>query len=658
MALTVIKPSGIDTSGNYTVTGMNVSANISVANLSVTTSANLGAVGNIIITGGATGQVLSTNGSGGLSFISVSSSGISNGNSNVNIATANGNVTITAVGNTTLTVTGTGANVSGTLSVSGNATVGNIIASGGGGGNITGANLVSANFFTGTLTTGAQPNITSTGTLTSLSVSGNIIGANLVSANFFTGTLTTAAQPNITSTGTLTSLSVSGNANVGNIGTTNLVATGTGSFGANVNMNTYWINNVGYPSLTTDVATKSYVDTMISTGIAYHQPVAVATTTTLATATGGTTAYNSPNGAANGVGAYISTTGTYLNIDSANVQTVGTRILVKDEANATWNGVYTYANTTAIIRSTDTDEYGPDSTTQLSVNDYFFTQGGTVNKGVSFIVSAPAGTITFGTSNITFSEFSTSQVYSAGTGIAITGTVISANASQTQITAVGTLTSLSVSGTSNLGAVGNVTITGGTNGYVLSTNGSGTLSWVAQSSGGGASISNGTSTVNIATSGGNVTTSVNGNANILVVTGTGANVNGTLKVTGQSNLGAVGNVVITGGTANYALTTDGAGNLSWAAVPGGANVTVDNFTGNGVQTIFTLSTTPIGINQTSVNYNGATVLRTGYTLANANITFSSAPANGSLIEVTTINLTASGGVSAQDLLSPFLLMGA
>ena len=52
MALTVIKPSGIDTSGNYTVNGMNVSANLSVANLTVTTSSNLGAVGNVIITGG------------------------------------------------------------------------------------------------------------------------------------------------------------------------------------------------------------------------------------------------------------------------------------------------------------------------------------------------------------------------------------------------------------------------------------------------------------------------------------------------------------------------------------------------------------------------------------------------------------------------------
>jgi len=225
-------------------------------------------------------------------------------------------------------------------------------------------------------------------------------------------------------------------------------------------------------------------------------------------------------------------------------------------------------------------------------------------------------------------------------------TAVITTGAQPNITSTGTLSSLSVSGISNLGAVGNVTITGGTNGYVLQTNGSGLLSWVAQSGGGGgASISNGTSNVNIATSGGNVTTSVNGNANILTVTGTGANINGTLSVTGQTNLGAVGNVVITGGTANYVLKTDGAGTLSWTAQTAGsaANVTVDNFTGNGVQTAFVLSVTPIGINQTSVNYNGATVLRSDYTLLGSTITFSSAPANGSLLEITTINLTSGGG---------------
>ena len=64
-----------------------------------------------------------------------------------------------------------------------------------------------------TLTTAAQPNITSVGTLTGLTVSGNIAG-----------TLTTAAQTNITSVGTLTGLAVSGNVSTSSnlsVGTTN-----------------------------------------------------------------------------------------------------------------------------------------------------------------------------------------------------------------------------------------------------------------------------------------------------------------------------------------------------------------------------------------------------------------------------------------------------
>ena len=43
------------------------------------------------------------------------------------------------------------------------------------GSNISGANNISANTFTGTLTTNAQPNITSVGTLSSLTVSGHLI---------------------------------------------------------------------------------------------------------------------------------------------------------------------------------------------------------------------------------------------------------------------------------------------------------------------------------------------------------------------------------------------------------------------------------------------------------------------------------------------------
>ena len=441
-----------------------------------------------------------------------------------NLITSNLTVNLELSGNT--------ANFTGNLNAGNLSTSGNVTLSGG---NVNGANVITANIFNGNLsaTTAEISGNTTTnnltvnlqisattanfsGNLTSLNASlGNLATANyvnvshqingnianfsgnltalnanlgnLVTANYFTGTLTTNAQPNITSVGTLTSLNVSGNANTGNLGTNNFIATGTGSFGANVNMNNQHINNLGYPSLDTDAASKAYVDTMVSTGISYHPPVYVATTTTLAIATGGTTAYNSPNGAANGIGAYISTTGTFLNIDSANVQTVGTRILVKDEANAVWNGVYAYANTTAIVRTSDADTYGPDATDHLSINDYFFTTNGVVNEGHAFIVSSPPGVIVFGTSDITFSIFSTSQVYEAGTGLTLTGTTFSVNNAQPQITSLGTLTGLTSNGTVNfsnaanvaLGNVTNVHISGGTAGYLLGTDGSGNLSWIS-----------------------------------------------------------------------------------------------------------------------------------------------------------------------------------
>ena len=204
---------------------------------------------------------------------------------------------------------------------------------------------------------------------------------------------------------------------------------------------------------------------------------------------------------------------------------------------------------------------------------------------------------------------------------------------------------LSVTGVSTLGAPGNVKITGGTNGYVLSTDGSSNLSWVAQASGGASNISNGTSNVNIATSGGNVTISTAGNANIMTVTGTGANIAGTLSVSGTTNLGAVGNVTITGGSNGYVLSTDGAGNLSWAAQTS-SNIVLNTFTGNGVQTVFTLTDPPTSEDYTIINIDGVSQLHSAYTVANANVTLSSAPASGAAIEVMTFNLGSGAGGNA------------
>jgi len=402
---------------------------------------------------GGTYTVVGTGNSNTASIVNGSSSVIVEANANVNIS-------VDSVSNAVVVSTDG-------LLVTGNA-------------NIT-ANLTSTNANLGNLAIANYVNVAHVVNGNVANFSGNLTAANanlgnLTTSNYFHGVFdnTSSSQPNITSVGTLTSLAVSGNSNIAN-----LSVSGPSIFGANVNLNSNWINNLGYPNVPTDAASKAYVDTLVSSGISYHQPVNVATTTTLAIATGGNTSYNQPGGAGVGVGAYISTDGVFQFIDGGNVQTVGTRILVKDEANATWNGVYTYANTTAIVRSTDADEPGTGNTTLLGINDFFFTTGGIVNEGVGFIVASPPGEIIFGTSNITFSIFTTSQIYDAGTGLTLNGTTFSVNATQPQITQVGNLSGLTVNGQSNLGIVSNVHIDGGTVGYVLSTDGSGNLSWVS-----------------------------------------------------------------------------------------------------------------------------------------------------------------------------------
>jgi len=547
---------------------------------------------------------------------------------------------------------------------------------------ITGSNIASDE-------TNANINISSNGT-------GVIVSNANVYAPTFIGNIVGNISGNITIGGANTQLIfndngiANGNANLTFNKANSLLTlagilsvSGNTSIGGNLNMSSQWINNVGYPNLSTDAATKSYVDTMVSTGIAYHAPVNVATTTTLAVATGGTTAYNSPNGAANGIGAYISTTGTFLNIDSANVQTIGTRILVKDEANAAWNGIYEYSNTTAITRTTDADQYGPDSTEQLSLNDYFFTLGGTVNEGTAFVVASPPGTITFGTSNITFSVFSQSQVYDAGTGIAITGTTISTTANQSHVTAVGTLTNLSVAGNANIGNIGTggfITATGnitGANiltGGIVSATGNGTFGNISTTGSGGnitganvVSANTFTATANVTA--GNLNTggllTVTGNANIgnigtsglllaignitggNLVTGgavsatgniTGANLvtGGLLSVTGNANIGNIGTGLVTA-----------TGNITGANITTGGLITsTGNITGGNLNTGGLLTVTG--------NANIGNIGTGGLLLAIGNITGGNLITGGVVSatgNVSGSNLIASYGVSSPNITS-------
>ena len=102
-------------------------------------------------------------------------------------------------------------------------------------GDITGVTSITATNISGTLITGAQPNITSLGTLSNLTISGTL-NVNTLSVANLAGTLITGAQPNITTIGTLNNLNVNNTITAGTITATTL--TGTLQTGSQPNITT------------------------------------------------------------------------------------------------------------------------------------------------------------------------------------------------------------------------------------------------------------------------------------------------------------------------------------------------------------------------------------------------------------------------------------
>jgi hypothetical protein len=162
------------------------------------------------------------------------------------------------------------------------------------------------------VTTAAQPNITSTGTLTSLAVTGNISGANVTATHYgaatgltsipganvtgtvplatsatTAGTVTTAAQPNITSTGTLSALTVSANVATGGIKTDNY----------------YYANGVSI----------SFAGAYSNSNVASYLPTFTGTVGATALTTGANTT------AGNITGNWVLTTGSRLNATYADL---------------------------------------------------------------------------------------------------------------------------------------------------------------------------------------------------------------------------------------------------------------------------------------------------------------------------------------------------
>lgn len=160
----------ITTSGNITVTntgvtrinaGSGIAVNNSNGNVTISTISTGGTVtslgissNNLTIAGSpiTTSGIITVNLPNSISLSNITVSGnatvgnllgsVANGNSNINIPTANGNINLSAVGNANvLIITGTGANINGTANVTGNIIGANIYANAG----TIGANIVSAN---------------------------------------------------------------------------------------------------------------------------------------------------------------------------------------------------------------------------------------------------------------------------------------------------------------------------------------------------------------------------------------------------------------------------------------------------------------------------------------------------------------------------------
>lgn len=174
------------------------------------------------------------------------------------------------------------------------------------------------------------------------------------------------------------------------------------------------------PTSSTDIANKTYVDTQVSSGITYHSPVKYEVPNT----TGNLTAnYNQPGGPGVGVGATLTNAGTLAAFapDGPTAQ-VGDRILVYNQTNAFENGVYTVTTVGSgavawvLTRATDADTYALKSPNGLGLGDAFFVTSGNTGAGETYVCNT-SGTITFGTTNITFVQISSAQVYSAGTGL-------------------------------------------------------------------------------------------------------------------------------------------------------------------------------------------------------------------------------------------------
>jgi hypothetical protein len=606
--------SNLTVSGNVTVT-TNISAGNVYANSGTIRGTNL-----VGITGGISGNFVAGNanlgnaaranffiGNGSL-LTGLDASQISNGNSNIRIPAANGNVNISVSGNSNVVVvTGNTMNVNGQVQAT--QFVSNVIGN-------TPPFIVSATGLVSNLNCDALqgyfPSFVANAPTTVVlrDAAGEIrvltANANLVLANFITGTLTTNAQPNITSVGTLSNLTVSGNilANSLRNGNAGFVITGT-------NANSEIYGGAGSTPKMIVADNKILLNTILEANFIYADNV------------------------------FSNTGGIY-----ANTGTIKGNIIEGNIANISGNISVNNANITSNINANSAN-----FTANVSAN--YFIGNGALLTGIdtTLISNGNANVRTFANANVTISAEGNANV------VTVTGGYLSANAVRTDnlqyangvsydlqptggsntniqfnddgnfdgsnsftfnktsntVSITGILDTANASDV-NLGTVANISITGGTNGYVLQTDGAGNLTWVAQTGNAGNGSVGGSNTqiqynnggafggisgvtFNNTTNAFSITTPINTTNKIILANNSISNANNSISIGRNVNLYSQSNNFIAIG-AN--ISTNVSYPASNAIVVGGFasaitnNAIILNATGNTISTaVSTLYVKPI-----------------------------------------------------------------